>query len=95
MLNVSDIIEIKDKHAMVCHTATINNKNYIIVSFLGENLDFEVYDYKYENDKLLISLTKDENEVSIVMKDFLEEGISEFGLPSKLEGLFDNYNNEE
>lgn len=84
-LNVTDIIEIGGEQATVCFKTTYNDENYICVAFEEKQLRFEIYKYKYENDKLMVSKVVDEKELTPVMGIFLKEGINESGVPKEVE----------
>ena len=87
-LKVADIVEIGGKQATVCFETTYNSVNYICVAFEKPQLRYEIYKYKYENDKLLVAKVTRENELTPVMKIFVEEGIKEQGVPEELKKYF-------
>lgn len=93
MLEDGDVIEIGGKQGTVCFTAEYNNEKYICIGFVGNDLKYEVYSYKYEGEKLLVAKIEDPTELTEVMKIFINKGLDEVGLPEKFEGIFDEENN--
>lgn len=85
-LNVGDIIEIRGKEATVCYTTEHNEKKYICVSFeKNGKISFELFEYKFEDNKLLVTDELDNLEKIAIMKIFIQEGLSEYELPEELQ----------
>lgn len=87
-LNVGDVLEIEGKIATVCYTTVHNNTDYICVAFEEEEVNFDFFKYKYEDRKLLVAKVKDEVELFPVLKTFVNEGLSQYGLPEELDKLY-------
>lgn len=92
-LNVGDIIEIKNEKCTICYETELNNERYICVAFERDIVYYDIYKYKFENDKLLVSQVTNEDEVKKVLDIFVEEGIDQFGLQEDLERIFKDYLN--
>lgn len=88
MLEVGDIIEIRGEKAIVCYHANYNSNNYICV-FFEEKKEYAIYDYKIENEKLLVAKIENEREFTDVIKIFLDEAINEYGIPEDLNPIID------
>lgn len=89
ILNIGDVIEIKNRQATVCYENTYQGARYICVFFSGENPQYSVYKYKEENNKLLVSQVEDEEELIEIMKIFIKEGVDESGIPEELDSILD------
>lgn len=96
MLNVGDTIEIAGKQATVCYTTKYNDNNYICVAFETDKIEYNVYKYKYDGDRLLVAEVTNEEEMKNVLAIFVNEGIEEYGVPEELQKILDKIaeNNE-
>ena len=90
MLNIGDVIAISGKEATVCYVTQYNGRNYTCVAFETPELEYAIYDYKYEGEKLLVAKVEDPNEIEPVLSIFIKEGLDEYGLPPELEEVFAN-----
>ena len=90
MLNIGDVIAIGGREATVCYLTQVNGRNYTCVAFETPELEYAIYDYKYEGEKLLVAKVEDQNEMDQVLPIFIEEGLNEYGLPPELEEVFAN-----
>ena len=90
MIEVGDVIEIGGKEATVCYTTVYNNQKYMCVAFEEEQLRYDVYAYKDDEGKLMVSKVTDEEEMTPVLGIFLQEGLDEYGLPEELQEVFNN-----
>ena len=88
MLQVGDVIEIGGQQASVCFHTNYNSRNYICV-FFEEKKEYAIYDYKIENDKLMVAKVEEEKEFIDVLKIFLDEAIKEYGIPKNLNPIID------
>lgn len=88
MLKDGEKLEIGGEEGIICFSAKVYDGNYICVAFENNNPRFEIYEYKYENDKLLVGKVEDKDEMNEVLKVFIQEGINEFGIPKSLEKGF-------
>ena len=93
-LEVADTIEIGGKQATVCFKTIYNDKNYICVAFEEGQLRYEIYKYKIENDKLMVSKVTNEKELTPVMEIFVKEGIKESGVPKEVEKFLSELNKD-
>lgn len=91
-LDVGDVIEIGGKEATICFTANYNQENYICVAFEEEKIRYEIYKYKFEQEKLQVAKVDDKEEAKPVLKIMVEEGIDEYDIPEELARIIDNYN---
>ncbi len=89
MLNVGDTIEIGGRKAIVCYETKYNDANYICVAFETDKIEYDVYEYKYENDKLLVSNELSEDEMKNVLAIFVQEGLEENSDNEELNKLLD------
>jgi hypothetical protein len=48
--------------------------------FSGEKPQYNIYKYKYENNKLLVSEVTEKTELEEITKTFVKEGVDEFGI---------------
>lgn len=89
ILNEGDIVEIRGRKATVCYVTKYNEKNYICVSFEEkENVSFELFEYIFENGKLLVTDDLTDIETMAILKVFIQEGMNEYGLPEKLQNIY-------
>lgn len=95
ILEVGDIIEIRNKQATICYTTTIDKTNYICVSFENKELEYNIYKYKFEDTKLLVAEVTDQEEIKPVLETFIKEGLKEYGLPKELEVIYSKIENKE
>lgn len=85
-LNEGEILEIDNKIGTICFEAMIDGYNYICVAFEEkENVSFEIYEYKYDGDKLLVGNVEDIDEMKEVLKVFIKNNSEEILLPKELE----------
>ena len=96
-LKDGDRIEVGGETGIVCFTTEFEGDKYICVAFENENPRFEIYEYKYENEKLLVGKVEDEEEMKEVLKLFFQEGIEKNGLPDNITSEFEKLiqDNEE
>ncbi len=90
MLEDGDTIEVGGKQGTVCFNTEYNNEKYICVGFLGENLKYDIYKYKYEGEKLLVAKVENEQELIPVLQIFVSQGLDEVGLPQELQDIFED-----
>ena len=93
MIEVGDVIEIGGKEATVCYTTIYNEQKYMCVAFEEEQLRYDIYAYKDDEGKLMVSKVTDEAEMTPVLGIFLKEGLDEYGLPEELQEVFNNMEN--
>ncbi len=87
-LNDGDVIEVNGKQGIVCFNATIDGNNYICLAFENNGqIYYEICDYKYEDEKLLVARLVDPKEINIATKAFFDKGMDEVGLPDDLTQL--------
>lgn len=87
-LNVGDVIEIEEKTATICYETKHNNTDYICVAFEENEVVFDIYKYKFDQEKLLVAKVRNDLELLSVLKIFINEGLSEYGLPKELEDAY-------
>lgn len=87
MLELGDTLEIGGRECTICYKAVYNNTNYVCVAFENQTLEYDLYKYKYDNEKLMVSKVENLNEMTEVMKLFVNEGIDEYGIPEELEHI--------
>ena len=85
MLEVGDEIQIGGRDATVCYHTIYNNAKYICIAFTGEHIQYDIYEYKNEDGKLLVAKVEDPEELNGVLQIFINEGLDEYGLPEELE----------
>ena len=90
-LEIGDIIEIRGKEATVCYETTYEGRKYICVAFTEDKVQYDIYKYKYEGKKLLVAKVEDEEELTEVLKIFVQEGIEEYGVPEEIKPIIDYY----
>lgn len=76
-VEVGDIIEIKGKQAIVCFETIYNNENYICVAFEENNIAYDIYKWRINNDKLQVAKVTNDQELSHVISVFLKESVEE------------------
>ncbi len=80
-LNIGDEIEIRGRHCEVCYHTEYDGENFIGVIFDTNNkFEFDIYTYKFEGDKLLVSEITDPDELKPVFEIFLKEDVEAAGL---------------
>lgn len=85
-LNEGEMLEIDNKIGTICFEDNIDGYNYICIAFENEDkVSFEIYEYKYEEDKLLVGNVEDEEEMKEVLKTFIKNNSEEIILPKELE----------
>ncbi len=98
-LEIGETIDIKGKIATVCYETKHNDINYICVAIEEDKVLFEIYKYKFDGEKLLVSLVTDELELFAVLKIFVQEGLEEYELPDELSDFYnkiaEKYNKKE
>lgn len=87
MLEVGDVIKVHGEEGIVCFEKLYAGDRYICLSFGEEPIIYEVYKYKYENDKLMVHKLEDSKELGIILGEFTKESVSEFGLLKSLEPM--------
>lgn len=95
MINVGDTLQIGGRNATVCYTTEYEGINYICVAFEEDKIEYDLYKYKYDNEKLLVSNEIGEEEAKKVMEVFIKEGLDEYGLPEELESILDKIDENE
>ena len=85
-------VEIRGRKGTVCYNTEYNNEKYICVGFTDDGLKYEIYRYKFEDDKFLVSKVDNQEELLPVMQIFLRQGLSEVGLPKAFQCLTDEEN---
>ena len=89
MIEIGETLEIGGKQGIVCYETRHDDANYICVAFKEEKLRYELYEYKFENSKLLVGKVEDPEEAKEVIKIFIDECIEENGFPEELKKLLD------
>lgn len=84
MLEVGDVINVHGKEGLVCFEKLYAGDRYICLSFGDNPIVYEVYKYKYVDDKLLVHKLEDSKELGILLGEFTKESVSEFGLLESL-----------
>ncbi len=87
MLSIGDTLMIGGREATVCYMTQYYGNNYICVAFEQPQLEYLIYDYKYENGKLLVAKVTDPNEIRPVLSIFINEGLEQYGIPPELEDM--------
>lgn len=90
MLNIGDDIAIGGREATVCYLTEYNGKRYTCVAFEMPEVEYKIYDYKFEGEKLLVREVTNPEEIRPVLTIFIKEGLEEYGLPPELEEAFAN-----
>ena len=88
ILKDGDELEINGKRGMVCFTTEFEGDKYICVAFEGESIAFEVYEYKYENEKLLVGKVEDPEEMKEVLKRIIKENSDKIDFPEEVKKGF-------
>lgn len=89
ILNVGDVIEIHNRQATVCYENSYQGNRYVCVFFSGEKPQYNIYKYKNDNNKLLVSEVKEKTELEEITKIFVKEGVDEFGISKELDTILD------
>ena len=89
MLSDGDIIQISQQNATVCFNTTYNNLNYICVAFDQKPIRYEIYEYKYENERLLVGKVEDSEELRPVLQRFIVQGLNTNELSDEVLELLD------
>ena len=89
ILNVGDVIEIRNKQATICFEAPYKENRYICVAFSNDNIQYDIYKYKEENQKLLVAKVIDKQELEEVTKLFIKEEVEKSGIPQEIEPILD------
>lgn len=87
-VDVGDIIEIGGKTAIVCFETNYNDENYICVAFENNVVEYDIYKWRFQNDRFQVAKVINEEELSNVLKVFLDESVRESDSPDELKGLF-------
>lgn len=87
-IDIGDVIEIGGKTAMVCFETNYNDENYICVAFENNDLEYDIYKWRFQNDKFQVAKVVNEEDLSIVLKVFVDESIKESDSPDELRRLF-------
>ena len=88
LLEVGDVIQIGGRNATICFITKYNNENYICVAFDGEKIEYNIYKYIFNNDKLLVSKDISQDDMKEVLRIFMEQGLDEYGIPKGFEQVF-------
>lgn len=88
ILKDGDELEINGKRGMVCFTTEFEEDKYICVAFEEEPITFEVYEYKYENEKLLVGKVEDPEEMEEVLKRIIKENSDNIEFPEEIKKGF-------
>lgn len=86
-VDIGDVIEIGGKNALVCFETTYNSENYICVAFENNDVEYDIYKWRFQNDKFQVAKVVKEDELSNVLKVFLDESVSESDSPEELKKL--------
>ena len=89
MIDVGDIIEIGGNQVTICYKTEYKNRKYICVAYEGEKLKYEIFEYKDDNNKLMVAKVDSPEEAAPVMEIFFKEGMKEYGVPDCFKRLFD------
>ena len=89
MLHVGDTIQITGRNAIVCYETEYNGAHYICVAFETDKIEYDIYEYKYEDDKLLVSNELSEEEAKNVLGIFVSEGLEEHGASEEITQIID------
>lgn len=89
MLNDGDEIIIRGRKATVCYNTKYNGEDYICVAFESDKIEYDIYKYKIEGEKLLVSNELSQDEIKNVLCIFVKEGLDEYGLPKEMYGIID------
>lgn len=88
ILKDGDELEIGGKQGIICFNAEFEGDKYICVAFEGKELSFDIYEYKYENNKLLVGKVEDPKEMEEVLKIMIKENIESIELPDEIKKGF-------
>ena len=72
MLNDGDEILIRGRKATVCYTTKYNGEDYICVAFESDKIEYDIYKYKIEGEKLLVSNELSQDEIKNVLCIFVK-----------------------
>ena len=89
LLKVGDIIQINNREGLICYEKLYANNRYICVAFGEEPTIYEIYKYKYEDNKLLVHKLEDSKELGTIMGEFTKEGVKEYGILKSLKQVSD------
>ena len=70
MVNVGDVIEVGGEEAVVCIKTIYEDEQYMCVAFEKPSLRYDIYTYKKENNKLMVSKVDDPQELESLLKIF-------------------------
>ena len=94
MVDIGDVLEIGGEEATVCFTTVYEETPYMCVAFEEPTLRYDIYKYKNEDNKLMVSKLVDDDEIETMIKIFTEEAASEYGIPEEIQKYFNNENDE-
>ena len=94
MLNVGETLEIEGREVLVCFTETYNDTNYFCSSYdENDKVVFNIYKYKFDNDKLMVAEVTDEEELKPVVGLITSEAIDQYGLPEDFSAELEKFLN--
>ncbi len=84
MLEVGDTVQIHGKEGVVCFEKLEAGERYVCVAFGEKPITYEIYKYKYENDKLLVKKIDDSDELGSIIGEFTKESVRDYGMLESL-----------
>lgn len=87
-VDIGDIIEIGGKQAIVCFETIFKDENYICVAFEDKSIAYDIYKWRIQNEKLQVAKVTNYDELSNVLKVFLDESLKESDSSDEIKELF-------
>lgn len=81
MLDVGDVIEIGGNQVLVCFLTEYDNKKYLCASTeFEDNVKFDIYQYKDDDNKLMVAKVEDEEELKPLLTIFFKDGLNDLNI---------------
>lgn len=87
-VDIGDIIEIGGKQAIVCFETIFKDENYICVAFEDKSIAYDIYKWRIQNEKLQVAKVTNYDELSNVLKVFLDESLKESDSSDEIKNIF-------